>query len=585
MVQNGTFMSFLHDLDWDNLPLDLIPFLRAPIILGTTISIIGVYYLLCKLFDHRIALIGGLLLTLDPWLLGHSRALHHDALMTTFMTLSALALLLHINGEGIRWPLLLSGIFAGLALLSKSLSIFLMPWTVLLFIVALWRKQWPITQVMIDAAAWTLTTWLTFFLLWPAMWMSRTQTLWRIFQTAVTYAINPHEKGQFFLGQPINDPGPFFYLVVFLFALTPLVIVGLIALAWARVRLSQAVSSQRWETITLLLIYCAAYIVFISLGEKKQVRYLLPMITMLNVIAAAGLIWLADHSATKLVPNISLNNGLLPISGAILFPIVLMTQLLTTLPSSPYYLSYYNPLLGGNKVASQLFLIGWGEGTDLAAHYLNGLPNAEELTVVTSTPTTFAPFFHGKTLLWRPGSQMLIGDYLVLYLRDVQREQPDPAILRYIQQEFPLETTVELNGLTYAWIYRAPAADWSYRTLDSRTSYRLAGLMGYSIENKDVASGQELELTLYRRHWPAKDDDWLIQLKQAEHFWIAQSKEEEDDRDKFQPGEIMEDKFFWSISQEMKPGRYEIMIGLQNNERIDWLAPSIIPPINVNVQP
>ena len=43
-------------------------------------------------------------------------------------------------------------------------------------------------------------------------------------------------------------------------------------------------------------------------------------------------------------------------------------------PARPYYLPYYNPLVGGTKVAPRVLLYGWGEALDRAAAYLNTSP-------------------------------------------------------------------------------------------------------------------------------------------------------------------------------------------------------------------
>ena len=114
MLQEGTFTSFLHALTRDNRPLDLLPYLRLPTGIITSVGIGGIYYLLSRLFSQRVALVAGLLLALDPMYLAHSRILYHDGLVTTFMTLSALALLLYI-WRSKQWALLLSGVCAGLA--------------------------------------------------------------------------------------------------------------------------------------------------------------------------------------------------------------------------------------------------------------------------------------------------------------------------------------------------------------------------------------------------------------------------------------------------------------------------------------
>jgi len=237
MIRSGAFVPFLQSLTWDHQHPDLLPYLRMPIAVVTVLGVVGVAYLLTRLFDRRVGLIGGLLLGLDPWYLAHSRFLHHDALMVTFMTLSALALLLYVWRDVGRWALFLSGICAGLALLSKALALFLLPWAALLFLIALWRGKDALSRILprtlADGAMWTMTTWLAFFVPWPALWLRPANTLLRIRQMVTTYAINPHAKGQFFLGQRVADPGWGFYPLVALFAMTPLVMLGLAALPLA----------------------------------------------------------------------------------------------------------------------------------------------------------------------------------------------------------------------------------------------------------------------------------------------------------------------------------------------------------------
>ena len=44
---------------------------------------------------------------------------------------------------------------------------------------------------------------------------------------------------------------------------------------------------------------------------------------------------------------------------------------------APYALAYYNPLVGGGPAASRVLLVGWGEGLDQVAAYLNAQPSSE----------------------------------------------------------------------------------------------------------------------------------------------------------------------------------------------------------------
>jgi hypothetical protein len=51
--------------------------------------------------------------------------------------------------------------------------------------------------------------------------------------------------------------------------------------------------------------------------------------------------------------------------------------MISALWTFPYYLSYYNPLMGGPRKAPQVMQIGWGEGLDQAGRYLDRNPSPE----------------------------------------------------------------------------------------------------------------------------------------------------------------------------------------------------------------
>jgi hypothetical protein len=115
--------------------------------------------------------------------------------------------------------------------------------------------------------------------------------------------------------------------------------------------------------------------------------------------------------------------------------------------------------MGGSKRAPQVMMIGWGEGLDQAARYLNIKPEAEDLRVMAHySEGSFSYFFNGTSLdvinSWEgiDSDKLAAVDYLVLYIHQWQRQQPDPALLHYFASQTP-DYTVRINGLDYAQIY------------------------------------------------------------------------------------------------------------------------------------
>ncbi len=107
-----------------------------PITIVIAISIVIAYFLLRDVLDWQIAAVATLLLALDPYHISLSQAVHVDALVSIFALLSALFMWSYIKRHR---PLLLvfSGIFAGFALLTKTPSLFLFPYFLLVIFIGL----------------------------------------------------------------------------------------------------------------------------------------------------------------------------------------------------------------------------------------------------------------------------------------------------------------------------------------------------------------------------------------------------------------------------------------------------------------
>jgi hypothetical protein len=82
------------------------------------------------------------------------------------------------------------------------------------------------------------------------------------------------------------------------------------------------------------------------------------------------------------------------------------------LQTAPYYMNYYDPLLGGDRAAPGVMMIGRGEGLDQAARFLNSLPDARKLCVYSWYATgPFGFYFKGKT--WAMDASKTLNDILI----------------------------------------------------------------------------------------------------------------------------------------------------------------------------
>jgi hypothetical protein len=444
-------------------PVEILATARAFMVLGTTAALGIAWLYALRLLGLWPALAGLLLLAFDPLHVGLTRLLHLDGLASSLMLASCLAFLAFVH-RGRRWiDLVLAAGLAGLAWLTKVPALYLIPFFGLVMVIEMlrgWREAGRLRSAGFVRAAWPLLAWagmsaVVFVLFWPAMWVDPLGTLEQVFSRSLSYAEEGHSSVIFFNGQVFaGDPGWSFYPVNYLWRATPPVLFGLVLAGIALLR--GRLPSHRPETgriIVLLALYAVLFGVGMSLGAKKFDRYLVPSFPALDMVAGFGwaalLGWL--WGAAPRLP--------VRLAGAAAVGLAIVWQLLLALQTAPYYLSYYNPLLGGSERAPQVMMIGWGEGLDQAARYLNALPVASGLRVMSHYPEgSFSYFFDGETLhlpeRWEgpAGEQVQGADYLVLYIHQWQRQRPDPAMLEYFAAQTP-EFVVHINGLDYARVY------------------------------------------------------------------------------------------------------------------------------------
>lgn len=547
-------------------PVDVLAAGRAAVVLAITLSLVVAFVLSVRLLGLWPALMGFVLIALSPFHIAHSRLLHLDGLVSSFMFLAVVAYLLYIQERRV-YALILSAVAAGLAWLTRSPALYLAPYMALLAFAgwALFREptgqRAPLRRTGAAFAVWALIGALTFFLLWPSMWTDPIGSLRQVLSAAGEYAAEGHLKPTYFRAEIYaGDPGFVFYPVTWLWRTTPVVMLGLLAAIVGAIVHAEPLDRRTVRFVVgALALYAVGFALFMNLGAKKFDRYLLPAYLPLALIAGVGYAALGAW-LSKLFRS-SMERWVQPV----LLGIVVVTQAAFALPTFPYYLSYYNPLLGGSAHAPEVMMIGWGEGGDQAAGFLNAQPDVSEATVASGyTNGPFSYFYDGTTVpLYFPH----VADYAVVYAQDWQRQLPSRRAIAYYAQQDPLHV-VTIDGLDYAHIYdlRAlPLPDYVTDWALGPDQTNVIRLVSYQLPAATISPSDSFRAIVYLVNLAPMDSNLNVILRivgpdgqevaRSEGWpWGAATSD-------WQPGDTWPDGHELTIPADAAPGWYRVDVG------------------------
>jgi hypothetical protein len=560
----------------------------VPLALAIALCIALSYVLLRRITDQRIAVVGSFLLALDPFHITHSKVLHVDAVLATLMFVSVLCLFNYLHRK--KWrDLVVSGVFAGLAFLSKSPSLFIVPYAILA--VGVYQlttrgldaetsaKEHRWSRLLLNSIRvmliWVGVAAVVFVVLWPAMWVEPFTALDRMSERVGFHVGTQHYNPVFFNGNvTLEDPGLPFYLATIAWKATLITLpMACLALVHASLRFRRDGDSR---TVWLLAAYVVFFTLQMGLSARKEPRYLLPVFPMLDVMAAFGLVKTAEA-----IGRIRLWHRWRWLS-TILIVLAMALQAGFVLPRHPYYGTHHNTLLGGSQAAQHILpLQDQGEGLDMAAQYLNTLPQAQQARawIQPLGGELFDRIFIGFTNTDRDPWI----DYRVYYVNQVMRRLDSEKweeTWNADRQTIPL-WSVAFDGVTYVWVYGAPPeqpaaggpeVDVDYRLgehiqlervrLTSETLVPGGSLTAVLIWNSD---GKVKENYTVFCHLLAEDGTLIAQRDGPPIYGVRPTPG-------WRAGEIIEDSHEILLPDDLAPGEYLLSAGMYDAGTLERLA-------------
>jgi hypothetical protein len=308
-----------------------------------------------------------------------------------------------------------------------------------------------------------------------------------------------------------------------------------------------------------------------------------------GLLALSGVIWEQVRGRLKRAPRIPRFHA-----SALSLGLVLLLQGGFALPHYPYYLTYYNPLLGGIRRAAQIILVGWGEGYEQVARYLNQKDDAAHLKVATwYAKQCIAPFFDGQAYKLNVSGQEPIGvvpwydtDYVISYINQVQRDIPTSTTVSFFHSRQP-EYVVHIKGFDYAAVYKVPQEVppevYPYEHLSMVDFGQPVRLLGWEVEGElaELEGLYYLVVTMYWQSMQPITENYRVYLKLVDDN--GQVWREDDSNPIFgffrtsqwEEGVILRDKHGLEVPPDAPPGVYYLGVGLFDPELGKGLEPAV----------
>ena len=417
-----------------------------------------------RISTGRVALIAGGLLAVEPLMVGHSRLLHTDALLTVTAGTALMALLAMFQAlrseqapghdgawyrrSSLGWSVL-AGVAAAFAMLTKLPAILLLAPVVV--VAGLTHLAVTARSAGIDPGAWWTAlkraappvigagaaVVATGLVVWPALWVDPVEAISVSFEAA---RLAGDGRPRVFLGEVIVGGDWRYYPVAAYFRMSPWLLAGLAVAVVATIgRLVTGRPRLVGRRVALALeAYALPYLYLITISEKQYDRYLLPLLP----VAAFALAVLIDAAVERYRA---------PRQAWIGVGCAILAAGLWTLSLAPYQISHVNPLVGGQQVAERNISLGWGEGLERF--------NPAELDGEPCESVWFQGPFRAFRSCDRVDTSWLDGEVpppamIGRYVFEAQISEDSPRVEEFLRDHGELVFTVEIGGVNYVEVWR-----------------------------------------------------------------------------------------------------------------------------------
>jgi 4-amino-4-deoxy-L-arabinose transferase-like glycosyltransferase len=396
----------------------------------TSFAAVLVFLIGARYISFYSGLVAGMIFSMLPIPLGHSQIAMLEPLAIFFFTASMYTFFLFLEKPN-KKRVVFAGVALGFALLARETHLMLLPMMlIILFLKKHGVKNLNIRLILHRIFAIFGIAFLTFFCFWP---MPFFHLGWE-FNYFINLRVNTAGAiPEVFFGNLMLTPIPYYF--VYFIITTPLAILLL-----ALIGLKKIDRSKNWIWYSLILWFCFPFLMSFYPKKEHGIRYIIQICIPLALIAAMGF----EAIVSKFVKKYKYK---------LLFLIPLfLYQFLILWRITPYYIDYFNIVVGGakNVYEKRLFQLGWwGEGIKEAFTYLDKNTSKSSTVSIATSPSHTLPPLPGRNVVKYKNGETY--DYVVVNFYNIIRERFDDSKIR---KNYKVVYSVIADGAHLVEVYK-----------------------------------------------------------------------------------------------------------------------------------
>lgn len=327
----------------------------------------------------------------EMYYIGVIRNLHLDGLVSVLVFVTTIIFYFALKVASRKW-VVVSGMFMGLGLLTKSSATFVGIYCLLIALFFLITKNIDFRWLTKSFLIWLSITAIVFVTLFPAMWVDPISTMKKIVVEGVFETGADGGFSHYVNNIRMRDPGPTFYMLVMKYRVTPLVqlmvfgyLIHLIVSFVVVLKEKQFRGTlTKVPSLTAISLICVlVYFIVLTVASKKTDRYFSINYPFLLLISTDMLFILFKRVTGKI--RLKILFGLVVLLG-------FAYNIYNIFTLNSYGMAYYNHTWGGlSKAKKQMYLNQGGIGYFEVARFINAqdLPPDTVIGATSDTPLKY----------------------------------------------------------------------------------------------------------------------------------------------------------------------------------------------------